>query len=364
MKKPKLYFVLATAGDLEVQERLGFLQRFKKQIEFYKKEFDVEVLSADKKNYSRYLGVRHRTCPLMINKPLIKHIMYALFLIISSISFKKGVIKTWGTMYPSLPFMKIISRNPIVSSYHYDWIEQEKIHHNVLKWLVAVLTEKLAFLGIDFLIPTTERLQRKFSYRNIQTEVVPNFVDNSVFYPSLKKKRQIVYIGRLVWYKGVDILLKAVSMYDKSIKLFIIGSGSDELRLKKLAKSLLLKNTVFTGSLDQNSVASYLRESYALILPTITMEGHPKVIIESLACGTPCIVTDVLGSREIIKNGYNGLVVQPKDAKQLSAAIKTIFEDNELRKKLSENAIKESRKYYIKNVMRKEMKIIKKLANS
>ena len=118
---------------------------------------------------------------------------------------------------------------------------------------------------------------------------------------------------------------------------------------------------VFTGHLVQESVSSFLRESYALVLPTITMEGHPKVLIESFASGTPCIVTDVRGSREIVTNNIDGLIVKPKDADQLKSAIKRIFESNSFRKMLSRNALKEGKRYFMERVVSREVRILKSI---
>ena len=91
------------------------------------------------------------------------------------------------------------------------------------------------------------------------------------------------------------------------------------------------------------------------------MEGHPKVIIEAFASGTPCIVTDIRGSREMVRNGVNGIVVKPKDSEGLSKAIEMVCEDKLLKKKLSKNALSEGSKYYIEKVMSKEIKVLKSM---
>jgi len=357
--KPKLHLMMSTGGDLETFEKFGFLERFNRQIRFYRKEFDVEVISSDKVNYSKYLGIKHRTLPFMIQKPIIKQILYFIFIVLSSAKLKRGIIRVFGVSNPALPFVKFLSKNHVVASYHYDWVEQEKIHHNMFKWLVAVLIERFVFISLDYVFTTTKRLEDKLkgSYQ-IKTKVIPNFVDNSIFYPSVKKKRQIVFVGRLHWLKGLDYFLSAIGKFDKKLRIFIIGSGNEMKGLKELSKDLNLNNIVFTGSLKQKKLSSYLRESYALVLPTITMEGQPKVIIEAFASGTPCIVTDVRGSREIVSNYVNGIVVRPKDVAQLSLAIKKVCEDVDFREMLSRNALKESKKYFIEKIMKEEMKTL------
>ena len=121
------------------------------------------------------------------------------------------------------------------------------------------MIEKFVFTSLDCVLPTTERLERKLKkLYKVKTVVIPNFVDNTVFYPSTKKKRQIVFVGRLHWLKGVEYMLRAVSKFDKNLKVIIIGTGNELEKLKKLSKKLGLTNVVFTGSLPQNKVSMYM----------------------------------------------------------------------------------------------------------
>ena len=129
-----------------------------------------------------------------------------------------------------------------------------------------------------------------------------------------------------------------------------------------MAESLGLRNVSFLGSLPQSRLASLISESCALVLPTLTMEGHPKVVIESFACGTPCIVTNVLGSREIVKHGVTGLIVKPGDAAGLASAIKRMVSDKPLRERMSSAALKEAEKYFFENVMEREVAILKEMS--
>ena len=57
---------------------------------------------------------------------------------------------------PSLPAIRMLSGNRVAASYHYDWVEQERVHHNMLKWLFAAVIDRIAFLGIDHVFATIE----------------------------------------------------------------------------------------------------------------------------------------------------------------------------------------------------------------
>ncbi len=359
--RARLYLILATAGEMESYEKLGFLDRFRKQVEFYSRDFDVTVISSDKKDFSRTLGVQHVRFPLP-RIPALKHILYYTFLTLYSLRMKKGVIRVFGVANPTLPIIKLFSRNPIAASYHYDWVDQARAYHNRFKWLMAVLTEKLVIPSIDLLLPTTTRLQKKLrSKYSVKAVTNPNFVDDSIFRPSTRKTRRLIYLGRLHWYKGVDDLLKAVAEYDKDLEVLILGEGSEKQNLTNLAKTLGLTNTNLPGSVKQAELASKLSSSYAMVLPTTLMEGHPKVIIEAFASGTPCIVTDVRGSREVVSDGVNGLVLEPKNVGQLSHAIKTVCDDRDLREMLSKGALRESRTYRMEKVLQREISVLKSL---
>jgi glycosyltransferase involved in cell wall biosynthesis len=362
-KKRRLYIIMASAGELSEKERFGFLGRFRKQVDFYSKSFDVVVYSSDSKNYSRELGAKHVTLSWLPRTPVIKHLLYYLFLIVSSPLFRRGVIRIFGVSNPSLPLIRLFSGNKIAASYHYDWVEQERLHHNRLKWLFAAITERLAFLGVDHVLATTERLSRKISrkYRK-ETSLLPNFVDDSLFKPSRTKKRQIIFTGRIQWLKGINHLLEAIALYDKSLRLIVAGEGPEKTKLIRLSRSLGLKNVEFTGAIPQERLSRMVAESYALVLPTITMEGHPKVIIEAFACGTPCIVTDILGSREIVKHKKTGIIVKPGDPEELSSAIREIVSNDRLRKSLSVNALEEGKAYSFRKIMNQENRILEKLS--
>ncbi len=87
-------------------------------------------------------------------------------------------------------------------------------------------------------------------------------------------------------------------------------------------------------------------------------EGLPMVLIESITCGLPIVAFDCeTGPREIIKNNDCGILVENGNINELANAMKKIIADEELRKKLSINAIEKSKKYEISNIMSKWEKL-------
>ncbi len=105
-----------------------------------------------------------------------------------------------------------------------------------------------------------------------------------------------------------------------NIQLIIIGEGNEKKKLNNLVQSLNLKdNIIFLGQISQDSVKEWLQKSKLFILPSIE-EGQGVVLVEALACGTPCIGSNVGGIPDVINDDV-GTLVPPKNPKALSEAI-------------------------------------------
>lgn len=102
-----------------------------------------------------------------------------------------------------------------------------------------------------------------------------------------KEKHTVLFVGRLVSEKGVEVLLDSVKSWDKKISLKIIGGGPLESKVKEAA--LKFKNVDFIGAVDSDNLPIYYSGSDLLIVPSIHEEGFGRVILEALACGTPVV---------------------------------------------------------------------------
>ena len=132
----------------------------------------------------------------------------------------------------------------------------------------------------------------------------------------------LICIARLSETKGVDILLQALAkvMQDGiDFKCFVLGDGPTKQTLLTQAHSLGLSDRVrFKGF--QPDVAPYLQAASAFVL-TSYMEGLPLSALEAMACGLPCIVTDVGGSAEAVTDRVCGLVIPPGSVDEAARAI-------------------------------------------
>ena len=180
----------------------------------------------------------------------------------------------------------------------------------------------------DYLIA---KLPRTFSKPTItfpaytDIELFLEMDNNSlVLSPPLRNNRYILYVGMLIYLKGIHVLLesmaKVVTQFPNQ-QLFIVGDGEYREELERLVHELKLENNiVFLGHLEQRLLREYLRNCLVMVLPSFT-EGLPRVVAEAMACEKPVIATAVGGIPELIKDGENGFLVQPKDTEALAERI-------------------------------------------
>lgn len=150
-----------------------------------------------------------------------------------------------------------------------------------------------------------------------------------------------LFIGRLTEIKGVEVLLRAVSRI-KEIELLVAGEGERRVFLEDLAARLSTK-TSFLGQVGAVEKAGLLARCDFVVIPSLVFpdgraEGLPVVCLESLAAGRPVIASRSGGLREIIVDGYNGLLFDPGDPASLASTIKRLIDDPDLQKRLSTNA--------------------------
>jgi glycosyltransferase involved in cell wall biosynthesis len=226
----------------------------------------------------------------------------------------------------------------------------------------SIFNDKLK--TIDLIICTSNEVRKNFKLKHENIKVITNFVNTKVFKPlnekELKqrfvkeKKFLILFFGRLEKWKGVQVLLKAIELLKKegfSLKLLIIGSGSFEKKLKILTKKLGLKNEViFFGSIENNELPRFLNASDVIVLPSIEKEAFSFAVLEGMACGKPVIASNLGGTKEQIIHGFNGMLFEPGNFKELAKQIKTILTNKELREKILENARKNAVKYSVNKI--------------
>jgi glycosyltransferase involved in cell wall biosynthesis len=189
-----------------------------------------------------------------------------------------------------------------------------------------------------------------------KTHVVPNFVDLSCFdrarvRPALREELGLPhdalvvgYAGRLVPWKGVDVLIRAFARIHArfpSAVLAVLGDNDGGLRydlrgrLAKLAGQLGIAPKVrFIGFRD--AVAPYMVDFDVLALPSRAPEPFGRVLVEALALEVPAVITSHGGAVEVVRHGVDGLWVAPDAPDDMAAALATLLGDAHLRRRFGE----------------------------
>ncbi|MBI2069105.1 MAG: glycosyltransferase [Elusimicrobia bacterium] len=159
----------------------------------------------------------------------------------------------------------------------------------------------------------------------------------------------LLFVGRLVPYKGLKYLLEAMSMLESEAKLLIIGEGPLRARLEQQAKKLGLNGKVsFLGALKGQNLVPYYHACDVFVLPSITNnEAFGLVQLEAMACGKPVINTNLpTGVSEASLDSQSGLTIPFIDAESLNKAIEKIITNEMLKTKFGQTARQRAEKFF------------------
>jgi glycosyltransferase involved in cell wall biosynthesis len=173
------------------------------------------------------------------------------------------------------------------------------------------------------------------------------------------RNRRIVSVGRLEEVKGHKYLIEAFARIDnKGWELHIIGDGSMRDELENLADSLKLGDFVtFHGHLID--FEEILSTAEIFVLPSIK-EGFPNALIEAMSVPLACVSGDYYeGSPEIIEDGINGLLFEPRNVEALSNTLQMLVENDKLRESLKAKAELVKKKYNLDKIGLEYLKIFR-----
>ena len=175
--------------------------------------------------------------------------------------------------------------------------------------------------------------------------IVTNAIDENMFYPLNDVDRDIdlLFVGRLIPIKGVQTILKSLSILKKDYNMepnfSIIGQGPYREELEKLVKKLKLeKQVTFKGLVSQEDLIRFYQTAKLAVLPSYDKEGIMSTLLEAASCMTPSITTRGTSMEEFALDDKNALLVNPDDEKDLAEKIYKMLTDKELSKRIANNA--------------------------
>jgi glycosyltransferase involved in cell wall biosynthesis len=126
--------------------------------------------------------------------------------------------------------------------------------------------------------------------------------------------------------KAQDVLFEVLALphwRERKVRVSLIGEGHHERILRRMAEQLKLSNIDFEG--QQTNIEEVWSKHHTLVLPS-RFEGMPLVLVEAMLCGRPCIVTDVGGNRELVRDGVNGFVAKAATVELVDEAMNRAWE--------------------------------------
>ncbi len=220
-------------------------------------------------------------------------------------------------------------------------------------WRYSSLRDKV-LKNVDALIALSAFLKRKHQEEGIKAhlEWIPNFVlppgQNSMLKEenSLAEVKNLVpyflYVGRLEFYKGVQVLIKAYIKKRRKSRLLVAGDGTYSGVLK--LQSGNNPSIVFLGQVPPDKLGALYRHALALIVPSLWHENSSSAVLEAMSHGIPVITTGNGGLREVVDGNQAGIIYG--DVDELVDALERMEEDPNLRNKLAANALNAYQKFY------------------
>lgn len=210
-------------------------------------------------------------------------------------------------------------------------------------------------------ISISKSIQKDFPGESI---VIGNFYRSNIFKSFKTKRKNFVFLGRLVSDKGADMCIDLIHQLNKktkeNYKLSIIGDGEELNNLNKKVKELQLENQIqFHGPLFGDELVSKLNEFKFILIPSRWKEPLGIVALEGIACGLIPIVSNGSGLEDAIGNA--GISFKRNSSSSLLQSTLKLLDNESLQKKIRSNSVSHLSKYQQEVVLEQYVKVIKSI---
>jgi glycosyltransferase involved in cell wall biosynthesis len=233
-------------------------------------------------------------------------------------------------------------KTPLVITYHQDVhlsgilrIIERLLRSTTSRWVLRS-AEQILFTSLDY--SQSSYARQLLHGQESQIGELPNGVDPQHFWPGnpsillAEKYRSsdndkivllVASLDKAHYFKGVTNLLQALIRLPDTIKAVVVGGGNMKSEYETLTRTLKLENRVFFPGRVQNEILpQYYQMADVTVLPSISMgEAFGLVLVESLACETPVIASNLPGVRTVVADGIDGFLVKPNDVTDLAEKI-------------------------------------------
>ena len=252
---------------------------------------------------------------------------------------------------------------PFVVTYGYHYAEVARIAGSRLKPRLYGLLESVVFPRAAGVIVTSPEMEARLAAhpRRPRLAYFPNGVDTARFAPGPPREppavRTVLYVGRLEREKNLARLIDALAAIGSPpLRLVLAGDGSLREELARRAQETALE-TRFRGVVPHGELPAHFRDADCFVLPSLT-EGHPKVLIEAMACGLPCAASRRGGIPGLIGDGVTGLLFDPEDTADMARTIGRLLGDRALAARLGAAARAAALAYDARRILRQEVAFV------
>ncbi len=242
---------------------------------------------------------------------------------------------------------------------HQKIIISERIAYDFHQSKLLNILRKIVYRYADLLIVQTHADKDNYKFiKNVEVIYNPLKLSNL----KTKKERIVLAVGRLEKQKGFNKLIEAFSQIDsRGWSLCIAGDGLEKKNLQKQIETLELNNVQLIGK--RKDIFEWYARSSIFVLSS-EKEGFPNVLLEAMGSGCACLSFNCpFGPSEIIKNGINGILVEDQNLSKFSQELQKLINDDELRDKLSYEAIKIKNCYSLEKIMNEWSQLMNKVLN-
>ena len=201
--------------------------------------------------------------------------------------------------------------------------------------------ESAALATAAAVIVTTPALEAYVRSRRPRGSVhlIPNGVDTTLFRPTPRPPREgaeVLYVGRLSDEKNLGTILDAAAGLERGLRVTFLGDGPARGRLEARAGALGV-NLRVCPVVPHAEVAAIMADADVFVLASFS-EGHPKVLLEAMASGVPCVASDCEGNRSLVEEGRTGLLFDPHRPDELAGQIRRVLAESGLATTLASTA--------------------------
>lgn len=260
---------------------------------------------------------------------------------------------------------------PTVVTYHCDSDIPSRLVSPVVRLLDGFVTRRIIVGAGRVLVTTKTYSSTSSNIWKFTPDIVPVSADTDRFRPdagdralirsrfSLDRSRVVLFVGRLVRHKGVQFVIDAMRYMNGDTRLLIVGDGDYAGTLRRNIRARGLSGRVtMLGDIPDALLPSMYRASDVVAVPsTSRLEAFSIAAIEAMASGTPVLVSNIPGVREVIEDGEQGMRSEPMDSRDIAARLTDMLSDEELRLRMGESGVRRAAKFSSASVAERMLSI-------